>query len=134
MNRHLYYFFYRVTITCLILAAKYYCETEDIVVNIDICRLLGIKSAGSYAEGAKILMSMESQMLSILQYEIYVSLQEYNEAQHKFNVKITKDKVNQIDKITQADSNNEELISSQNIKRTFKSMQDLTINKEVSRI
>lgn len=54
-------------------------------------------------------------MLSILQHEIYVSYQEYNEAQHKFNVKITKDKVNQIDKITQADSinyHNEQLMCS----------------------
>jgi len=29
-----------VAITCLVLAAKFYCETEDVVVNVDIARTL----------------------------------------------------------------------------------------------
>ena len=79
-------------------------------------------------------MSMEQQMLSILQYQLYVSLQEYNEAQHKFNVKMTNDKVNLIDKITQADSNNNEDYYDSPIKKNSRSMVDLTNNKEVSKI
>lgn len=42
-------------------------------------------------------MSMELEMLSILDFNTYVSLQEYNAAQHKFNVKIKSCKVNYID-------------------------------------
>ena len=54
---------YRFVMTCLILATKYYCETQDIVVNIDICRLMGLRSDNSsssptksYQEGADLLM------------------------------------------------------------------------------
>lgn len=49
--------------TCLILATKYYCETQDIVVNIDICRLMDIRGdksssspTKSYQMGADLLM------------------------------------------------------------------------------
>jgi len=31
-----------VIITCLVVATKYYCETEDVVVNSDIARLLKV--------------------------------------------------------------------------------------------
>lgn len=49
----------KVTLTCLILAAKYFCETEDVVVNLDICRMLGLKINNSFHEATKRLMSME---------------------------------------------------------------------------
>ena len=72
----------------MILAAKYFCETEEVVVNLDICRMLGLKVNGSFHEAAKRLMSMELQLLSIMDWDIYVSPQDYNKAQHKFNSKI----------------------------------------------
>jgi len=31
-----------VAISCLVLAAKFYCESEDVVVNVDIARVLGL--------------------------------------------------------------------------------------------
>jgi len=69
---------YRVTFTCLILAAKYFNETEDVVVNLDICRMLGFKINNSFHEASKRIMSMELQLLSMFDWHIYVSQQDYN--------------------------------------------------------
>ena len=73
---------FRVTVVCLILAYKYYCETQDIVVNIDVCRLMGIRGASSQSlsEGADRLMNMELTMLDILDFDLHVSISEYNKA------------------------------------------------------
>lgn len=71
--------------TCLIIASKYYCETQDIVVNIDICRLMGIKGESTdetptqeYIQGAEKLMEMELRVLDLIDYDLFVSNVEYN--------------------------------------------------------
>lgn len=85
--------------TCLILATKYYCETQDIVVNIDICRLMGIRSDNqsssptkSYQEGADLLMAMELRTLDLINFDLYVSIYEYNQTRSIFNLKIKNEK------------------------------------------
>ena len=89
-----------MTLACLILAAKYFCETEDVVVNIDICRMLGLKINNSFHEANKRLTSMELKLLSLMDWQIYVSPQDYNSAQHNFNAKIKQQKVDQLDQST----------------------------------
>jgi hypothetical protein len=84
------------------LATKYYCETQDIVVNIDICRLMGIKggdpatadgsSTQSYVMGAEKLMMMELRVLDLIDFNLYVSISEYNQTQSIFNSKIKLEK------------------------------------------
>ncbi len=86
--------------TCLILAAKYFCETEDVVINLDICRMLGLKINNSFHEATKRLMSMELKLLSLMDWNIYVLPQDYNFAQHKFNAKIKAQKVDKLDQLT----------------------------------
>jgi hypothetical protein len=78
--------------TCLILATKYYCETQDIVVNIDICRLMGLRGDNSnfsptknYQEGADLLMAMELRVLDLIDFNLHVSLTEYNQTKSIFN-------------------------------------------------
>ena len=78
--------------TCLILASKYYCETQDIIVNIDICRLMGIRGENSnssptksYQEGADLLMAMELRALDLIEFDLHVSLEEYNQTKCIFN-------------------------------------------------
>lgn len=68
----------KITLTCLILAAKYFCETEEVVVNLDICRMLGLQVNGSLHEATKRLMCMELELLTMIDWDIYVSPQEYN--------------------------------------------------------
>ena len=78
--------------TCLILASKYYCETQDIIVNIDICRLMGIRGENSnssptksYQAGADLLMAMELRALDLIEFDLHVSLEEYNQTKSIFN-------------------------------------------------
>ena len=65
---------FSVLISAVILAAKYYCETEDVLVNCDIARYLtGIKN-----RGIEKLNEMESTLANILDFNLHVSLEEYN--------------------------------------------------------
>ena len=85
----------------MIIASKYYCETQDIVVNIDVCRLLEIRGgvptsnspARSYAEGTDLLMKMEHTVLELIDFRLFVSVQEFNETQSIFNTKIKAQKL-----------------------------------------
>ena len=78
----------RFTMTCLIIATKYYCETQDLIVNIDICKLMDVKgdsaddaSSQCYLEGAKKLIKMELRVLDLIDFDLYVSPEEYNQTQ-----------------------------------------------------
>jgi hypothetical protein len=55
------------------------------VVNIDICRLMGIKGESTdetptqeYIQGAEKLMEMELRVLDLIDYDLFVSNVEYN--------------------------------------------------------
>jgi hypothetical protein len=130
----------------LILAAKYYCETQDIVVNIDICRLMEIRggdpsstdgsSSQSYVLGAEKLMAMELRVLDLIDFNLYVSIQEYNQTQSIFNAKIKAEK-QRSERTTVADSEATGSNMDNNLlrnKRVYKSQNDLTTTKEVSKI
>lgn len=128
--------------TCLILASKYYCETQDIVVNIDICRLMGIRGGEttgvsptqSYVQGADKLMEMELRLLELIDYQLFVPIQEFNETQSIFNSKIKSER-QACERETVADSQSGE-INQQYLRnqRIYKSFNDLTVSKEVSKI
>ena len=62
---------------------------------------------------------MELQLLSMMDWDIYVSPQDYNVAQHKFNAKIKQLKVDHLDQLTQADSLNDDVYTKNKIKKTF---------------
>lgn len=127
--------------TCLILATKYYCETQDIVVNIDVCRLMGIRSDNSsssptksYQEGADLLMAMELRTLDLINFDLYVSINEYNQTRSIFNLKIKNEKQAH-EKETAADSQNGEINSKYLRKqRVYNSFNDLTNSKEITKI
>ena len=65
-----------VAISCLLLAAKYHCETEDIIINIDIARALHLcpNPIGSLRK----LNAMEAKMLELLDFRLFVSAQDFN--------------------------------------------------------
>ena len=67
--------YFSVLISCLIIAAKFYCETEDVVVNADIARFL---SGGNLIADFEWLNSLEEQILSFLDFDLYVSLLDFN--------------------------------------------------------
>jgi len=75
---------------CLTLASKFYCETEDTVVSVDVCRLIGLRgeTTNSFIEGAQKLMRMELKMMELLDYNLFVPLAEYNRTKQIFNKKI----------------------------------------------
>jgi len=81
---------YSVAITCLILAAKFYCETEDIVVNIDIARAIGLGSG--ILDGLQKLNAMEAKMLDLLDFNLFVCIKDYNKVQNFLNEKVKKAK------------------------------------------
>lgn len=64
-----------MTVCALILASKFYCETEDLYVNSDIARLLA--SNGKF--DAEKLNTMEVALADLLDYKLFVSQTEYNE-------------------------------------------------------
>jgi len=72
------------------LAAKFYCETEDIVVNIDIARAIGLGSG--ILDGLQKLNAMEAKMLDLLDYNLFVSIKDYNKVQNFLNEKVKKAK------------------------------------------
>ena len=70
-----------MTICALMLAAKFYQETEDNYVNGDIARLLDISSASK-------LNSMEAAMVSLLDFNLFVGLLDYNKEASKLNARV----------------------------------------------
>lgn len=72
------------------MAAKFYCETEDIVVNIDIARAIGLGSG--ILDGLQKLNAMEAKMLDLLDYNLFVSIKDYNKVQNFLNEKVKKAK------------------------------------------
>lgn len=53
-----------VAISCLLLAAKFHCESDDVVVNIDIAKAM--KIGKNSTDGKKKLDAMEATMLTLL--------------------------------------------------------------------
>ena len=69
-----------VIITSIVIAAKYYMETTDVIVNCDIARLL-------YLQPER-LNSMEESLLSMIIDQLFVSSQDYNKQACELNKKI----------------------------------------------
>ena len=69
-------------ICSLILAAKFFCETQDVVVNCDIARFL----ANSRNATATKLNEMESTLANLIDYNLFVSQQDYNKEANKLNL------------------------------------------------
>lgn len=59
---------------CLFMATKFYMETQDVVFNSDIAILL----EESLAARPDKVNSMELAFLELLDFNLYVSLQDYN--------------------------------------------------------
>lgn len=74
----------------MITAAKFYCETEDVVVNVDIARLLGLGS--TIQEGLEMLNKMESSLVDLIDFNMFVSTVDYNKNQNIINERIKKQK------------------------------------------
>ena len=73
-----------MAISCLLLASKFYLETQDVVVNSDIARILtGINHMSTHQ-----LNKMELTMASLLNFEFYVSIFDYNRVANLLNVKV----------------------------------------------
>ena len=74
-------------ISCLLLAAKFHCESDEVVVNLDISKALNIGK--NVVDSKKKLDAMEARMLTLLD-KMYVSEQQFNMEQKKLNDKIKK--------------------------------------------
>jgi hypothetical protein len=74
-----------IAITCLLLAAKFHCETDDVLVNVDIA--MAMKMGKSVSDGKKKLDSMEVTMLTLLD-KMFITEKQYNMEQKKLNDKI----------------------------------------------
>lgn len=68
-----------MAICSLILATKFYCETEDVVVNSNIERLL-------FPAGSETLNQMESTFADLIDFDLFVSLKDYNAEANKVNL------------------------------------------------
>lgn len=75
-------------ITALVLAAKFFCETQDVVVNADISRFL----VNSKSNKAFDLNTMEYMLCDVLDFELFVSQQQYAKEAAKLNAMIAKAK------------------------------------------
>lgn len=69
-----------VMISALILASKFFCEGQDVVVNSDIARLLNYPPSK--------LNQMESTMIKLLDFNLYVSTLKYNNAANLINISV----------------------------------------------
>jgi len=76
-----------VAITCLLLAAKFSCESCDVVVNVDVARAM--KVGATLADGKNKLGSMEVKMLTLLD-KMFVSEKYFNMEQKKLNNEMKK--------------------------------------------
>ena len=69
-------------ISALILAAKFFCETQDVVINGDIARFL----ANSRTFSSDKLNEMEGTLAELIDYNLFVSQQDYNKEANKLNI------------------------------------------------
>ena len=69
---------------CLVLAYKYYNETEDVASNRDLARIL----EGSLAAVPDQINAIEGRMLDILDFDLFVSQDEFNSTAATFNSKV----------------------------------------------
>ena len=77
---------FSVIITSLILAAKFYCETQDVVINGDVAKLLAkINKTSSFN-----LNEMEATMAGLVDFNLFVTQQEYNKEASKLNLQVSK--------------------------------------------
>lgn len=75
-------FYSSIMITALVLAAKFYCETQDVVVNADIAKLLcSLNKTASFD-----LNAMEATLADLVDFDLFVSQQEYNKEAGKLNI------------------------------------------------
>ena len=65
-----------IALTCILVAAKFNLETEDVVVNTDIARAM--KLGNNKIDGLQKLNAMEAKMLEILDFELFVSIKDFN--------------------------------------------------------
>ena len=79
-------------ICSLILASKFYCETEDVVINSDIARLL----AGSKNATVNKLNEMEKTFASLIDFNLFVSTEEYNKEAGKLNTAISENRLEEM--------------------------------------
>lgn len=73
-------------ITAIVLASKFYCETQDVVVNADISRFV----VDSKIHKAFDLDAMESSLCKVLDFDLFVSEQQYIKEAAKINTMIAK--------------------------------------------
>ena len=79
-------------------------------------------------------MAMELRALDLIEFDLHVSLEEYNQTKSIFNQKIKNEK-QACEKETAADSQNGEINRSYlRRKRVYNSFADLTVSKEISKI
>lgn len=79
-------------------------------------------------------MAMELRALDLIEFDLHVSLEEYNQTKSIFNQKIKNEK-QAYEKETAADSQNGEINRSYlRRKRVYNSFNDLTVSKEISKI
>jgi hypothetical protein len=65
-----------VIISCLLLAAKFYCEVEDIYDNKNVARVL--KNEIRCFPKLQKLNEMEATMVDLIDWNLFVSLSEFN--------------------------------------------------------
>jgi hypothetical protein len=65
-----------VIISCLLLAAKFYCEVEDIYDNKNVARVL--KNEIRCFPKLQKLNEMEAAMVDLIDWNLFVSLSEFN--------------------------------------------------------
>ena len=80
-------------ITSVVLAAKFYLETCDLVVNSDIARLLS--TSGTVMD----LNGMEEALTDLLDFDLWVSSEQYNQKANSINVLIQKARVVDLERI-----------------------------------
>lgn len=73
-------------ITALVLAAKFYCETQDVVINADIAKLLCSLNKSTEFD----LNAMEATFADLVDFDLFVSQQEYNKEAGKLNILLSK--------------------------------------------
>jgi hypothetical protein len=79
-------------------------------------------------------MEMELRLLDLIDFDLYVSIQEFNKTQNIFNQKI-KIQNETHERDTATDSQSGEIIPKTfKNQRVYKSFSDLTVSKEVSKI
>jgi len=105
---------YSVVTIALVLAAKFYCETSDVVVNSDVARVLDLRSHHPFkscccltqgqnvsdlflcdtaTQNTELINRMETALCHFLRFDFYVSEHQYNQVVLEFNARIRKERL-----------------------------------------